>query len=209
MIKVIPFLFDSDDELYANTYILIDEHKNCLIIDPSKDYDGFVSYIKKNELNLKGILLTHGHVDHIRGVNRIIKEMDVPIYVSYEDEDKLHDTYLNVSILLNENVLINKAGETIKDNDVLHLLDEDIYVIATPYHTSGSICFYLKDSNILFSGDSLFKGGFGRSDLPTGNSKDAYSSIKKILSYPSSCKVYPGHGGITTIEKEKDLLKCL
>ena len=77
MIKVVPFIYEGVDELYANTYLLIDSDNNCVVIDPAKEYPGIVNYIKKNELNLKAILLTHGHVDHMRGVDVLVESANV------------------------------------------------------------------------------------------------------------------------------------
>ena len=76
MTKIIPFIYEDRDELYAHTYVLIDENKQCVVIDPAKAYDGLVNYIKKNDLSLKGILLTHGHADHIRGVDTLVNAFE-------------------------------------------------------------------------------------------------------------------------------------
>ena len=106
MIQVVPFIYEERDELYANTYILIDESKQCAVIDPAKDYEGLVNYIKKNELVLKGILLTHGHADHIRGVDVLVNAFNVPVFIGFDDLDKLKDTYSNCSDFLGENVIV-------------------------------------------------------------------------------------------------------
>ena len=117
MINVVPFIYESNDELYANTYLLTDENKACVVIDPGKAYDGLVNYIKKNELTLKAILLTHGHVDHMRGTDILVDEFNAPLYIGFDDEDKLSDTYANVSYLLGENLVIKSKANTIADNE--------------------------------------------------------------------------------------------
>ena len=167
MSKVIPFIYEDRDELYANTYVLIDDDNNCVVIDPAKAYDGLVNYIKKNNLTLKGVLLTHGHADHIRGVDTLVNAFNAPVYIGFDDLDMLKDTFTNCSEFLGENVTVKAKAETLADNETLHLLKEDIQVISTPYHTAGGVCFYLKDSGLLFTGDFIIPHGIGRSDLPT------------------------------------------
>ena len=203
MIKVVPFIYEGVDELYANTYLLIDSDYNCVVIDPAKEYPGIVNYIKKNELNLKAILLTHGHVDHMRGVDALVEAFNAPLYIGFDDEDKLSDTYANVSYFLGENLIIKSKANTIADNEVLHLLNEDIKVIAVPYHTAGSVCFYLKESGLLFTGDFIIMHSVGRSDLPSAKPRELNNSMAKILALPNETKLYGGHGPSSTLEIER------
>lgn len=202
--KIIPFYYNDIDDLCANTYVLIDNSNRCVVIDPSKEYDGLVNYIKKNELRLKGVLLTHSHVDHFRGAELLIKTFNVPLYVGFYDATGLKDPILNCSIMLGQNKVINIEPVTISEADTLTLLDEPINVIDTPYHTCGAVCYYLKESKVLFSGDSLFFKSIGRSDLPTSDRKKFATSLEKILSLPEDTKVYAGHGPSTIIKNEKD-----
>ncbi len=204
MIKVIPFYYDDYDDLFANTYVLIDANNDALVVDPSKDYDGIINYIKKNNLTLKGILLTHGHFDHIRGVGRLIKEFNVPLYISFDEEEMLTNPSLNVSKYMGKEYVLNVKANTLSDGEVLKLLDEDILCISTPFHTFGSMCFYLKESKILLTGDFLFKGSVGRSDLPTATPKTFNSSMRKILTLGEDVKIYPGHGPSSNIKLEKE-----
>ena len=132
MIKVTPFIYEDYDDVYANTYILCDENNDAVVIDPGKEYPGIVNFIKKNSLNLKAILVTHGHFDHIRGINTILKEYDVPVYIGFEEEEKLTDTFTNGSAFFGSEVIEDVKPKTLADNDVLKLLSEDIKVITTP-----------------------------------------------------------------------------
>ena len=202
MIQVVPFIYEDKDDLYANTYVLIDKTKQCVVIDPAKSYSGLVNYIIKNSLTLKGILLTHGHADHIRGVDVLVDAFKVPVYIGFDDLDKLTDTFSNCSEFLGEKVIVKAKAETLADNDVLHLLSEDIRVIYTPYHTSGGVCFYLEDSDILFTGDFIIPHGIGRCDLPTSKPKELRNSMDKILALPKATKIYGGHEGSSTLEIE-------
>lgn len=201
--RIYPFIYEDIDDLYANTYLVADEDNNCVVIDPSKDNDGIINFIKKNGLNLKGVLLTHGHFDHIRGVKRLVDAFSIPVYIGFEDESFLIDPYLNCSRSMSEDYVLHIKAETISDNDVLKMLKEVIICIHTPMHTIGSYCFYLKDSGVLFTGDFLFKGSVGRWDLPTGSIKTLKSSMNKLLVLPDNTKIYPGHGPSTNIKLEK------
>ena len=201
--KAIPFIYDDYDDFYANTYVLIDTDNNCLVIDPSKRYEGIVNYIKKNNLNLKGVLLTHGHYDHIRGVDILVDEFKCPIFIGFDEVDLIHHPMKNCSYMFHDPYSLEKELITVSDGEILKLLNEDIICISTPFHTLGSICYYVPASDIIFVGDFLFKGSVGRSDLPTGTPKTFSSSIEKIMKLPEHTKVFPGHGPFTSIKDEK------
>ena len=208
--KVVSFIYEEDiDELCANTYILIDSFNSCVVIDPSKDNDKIVNYINKNKLNLKAILITHSHVDHFRGAKVLIDTYNVPFYIGFNDEPALKDEYLNCSSLLNEHTILEVSPISVSEKDTINVLEEEIKVIDTPYHTCGGVCYYLKDSGLLFSGDSLFNNGYGRTDLPTSVRSKTIDTIKKLLKLPENTKVYPGHGLTITINEEVEFNKYL
>ena len=202
MTKVVPFIYEDLDDLYANTYLLIDEENQCVVIDPAKNYQGLVNYINKKSLTLKAVLLTHGHADHMRGIDVLVDAFNVPAYVGFDDADKFSDYWANCSMLLGERLLIKAQPTTVADNEVLYLLKEDIKVIYTPYHTAGSVCYYLKDSGLLFSGDFILPHGIGRSDLPSAQPRELERSMAKITSLPKETKIYGGHGKPSTLEME-------
>ncbi len=205
MIKVVPFIYEDLDDLYANTYVLIDNQNNCVVVDPAKENLGLVTYIEKQQLSLKAILLTHGHVDHIRGADVLVEHFSVPVYIGFFEVDKLSDPYLNCSALLAKPFKSNVKPITIAENDVISLLNEPITVIDTPYHTSGSVCFYLNESQILLTGDFILEHTVGRADLPSAQPKKLKSSMAKIMSLPPSTRVYPGHGKSSTLLEEQKL----
>ena len=203
MLKVIPFVYENDvDELCSNTFILIDEDNNCVVIDPSSTKDGVKNYIIRENLNLKAILLTHGHFDHIRGVPNLLSIASVPCYIGVEDESFLSDSYSNCSMFVGDELTINCKTIAVTDKDKINVLKDEIEVISTPYHTTGSVCFYSKLNNLLFSGDSLFKNGVGWADLPGSKPRLMKKSLEKLFTLPVETKVYPGHGKFSSIENE-------
>ena len=146
--KIIPFYCDDYDDLFANTYLLVDKSNNCLIIDPSKEYFGIINYINKNNLNIKGILLTHGHYDHFRGAKILINNFNCSLYIGFEEIDFLTDPYLNCSSMMSAPYKLDIRPITVSEGETLKILDEDIICIHTPFHTIGSYCYYLNDSLI-------------------------------------------------------------
>lgn len=202
--KVIPFTYCGFFDLYANTYVLVDDNDDAIIIDPGKEDASLISFLKESQITPKAIFLTHGHFDHIRGVDNLVKEFNIPVYINEKDQELLTNPHLNCSDRFSRTrVTVSSACNTFKDGDKFSILLEEIKVIETPYHTEGSSCFYLKDSGLLFSGDSLFKGSVGRSDFPTSNPLKMEASLRKILSLPEEVKIYPGHNEETTIKEER------
>ena len=197
-------LFNSNNpfELCANTYVLTDPSKRCVVIDPS--VEEAIKYIQENNLKLVGVLLTHGHFDHIRKVDEIVELYHVPFYIHQKDEELLTNPKLNCSDRFSRKNLVVKAKPSfIKEGDILNLLDLPIKVIETPFHTLGSICYLLEQERVLFSGDSLFNQSVGRMDLPTSDSSLFFSSLAKLMSLDDNIIVYPGHGDETTIKNER------
>ncbi len=191
------------NDFAENTYI-INEKEDAYIIDPGTNYEKIKEYLDKKKFNLKGILLTHGHFDHIIAVNNIVRDYNTTIYIHENERDFLFDSSLNLSGLTYERfVVANKSDvSTFTEIDKFNLGKEKIRIIHTPGHTRGSVCFKYK--NFLFSGDTLFKGTIGRTDLPTSNTLDIQKSVKNLVQICSdNTIVYPGHGNFTTILNEK------
>ena len=208
MLQVIPFIYDKEDELLANTYVIVDSKSKCVVVDPGSNYDGIINFIKKNNYKLVAVLLTHAHFDHIGGVDRLLNVYEVPAYAGYEEIPSFKDPYLNCSKDFSiKGITVEHDITSLGDNEILHLLEEDIKVIYTPYHTIGSVCYYFDKSKLLFSGDSLFAYTFGRSDLPTSVPSKMHESIDKLMKLDDEVKVYPGHGRTITIGQEKSFLK--
>ena len=203
MIHVEKFAYLDVDDLCANTYVVFDANKKCVVIDPSKDNDGIIKYIQKNNLILKAVLLTHGHFDHIRGVDRLCNCFkDVPLYIHDLDKIMLLDSYFNGSEMLGEEFIVKHKPILLSGDETLSILEDNIKVIHTPFHTKGSVCYYFTNNKLLFSGDTLFKNSIGRDDLPNADSSKTNQSLKKIKALPKETKIYPGHGSNTVLDDE-------
>ena len=204
--KIEKFYYNDIEELFANTYVVVDELNNAVIIDPSVDNDKVITYLEKNNYKPIAILLTHGHVDHIRGVDRLVNKFNIPVYIHELDEEKFSNTYLNCSSMLGSDFIVKSKATKVYDGDELKLLNNEIIkVIHTPFHTSGSVCYYFINNKYLFSGDTLFAQSIGRDDLPTGNGRQTRDSLNKLKLLPKETKIYPGHGPNTTLEIELSL----
>lgn len=188
----------------TNCYIVTNEStKDIIIIDPGDEPEKVIEAVKEKGGNVRGILLTHGHFDHIYGVPDLRKEFHVKVYAGKEEEALLMNPAWNCSSMGRGDISI-KADEYVKDKDELHLGSFHIQVIYTPGHTKGCVCYYLEEEAALFSGDTLFFESIGRTDLPTGNSHCIIESVKeKLLPLPQQTRVYPGHGASTSIAYEK------
>lgn len=201
MTKIVSFLHNDSKLLAANSYLLYDEDNNAVVIDPSLEDKEIINYAKHNKLKIKAILLTHGHYDHIRGVDYLVKHTKAPLYISTYEVPLLTKPEFNG--IEEEKVIVKTKAIEIDDNDIINVLNEPIKVIATPYHTEGGVCYYLEDSKILISGDSLFKLWLGRTDLITSCPEKREESLKKLMKLPDDVIVYPGHGYDTTIGNER------
>lgn len=187
----------------ANCYLVYSENtKEGIVIDPGGDADDIMTRINELGLNIKYIVLTHGHGDHIAGINDLKNFIDVPVAIHKEDEYMLKNGDKNLSSLMAMGTIEVSPDILLDEGDKISFGDLVAEVIYTPGHTLGGISLKIGDS--IFTGDTLFAGSIGRTDFQGGSYEDIISSIKnKILIYPDDTIIYPGHGPATTIEKEK------
>lgn len=186
----------------ANCYIIGDE-KNQIgaVIDPGGDADGIFNQCKNMGLNIKYIILTHGHGDHIGAVKDMADKTGAKILLNKKDEYLVKGGNKNLMPIL-RNIKEFEIDKYIKDGDVIELGDINITVLETPGHTPGGVT--LKIDDILFTGDTLFRGSVGRTDFEFGSFEELIDSINnKLMIYEDSFKVYPGHGPDTTIGYER------
>ena len=187
----------------TNTYYIYDDSKNAVIIDPAIDGKDIYNKLLSKGIMIKGILLTHGHFDHIMGVNELREKAAVKVYALDEEKDVLENATVNESEYIGCPCTV-KPDCYVHDGDEIDIEGIRCTVIHTPGHTKGSCCFYFEDNKILISGDTLFRLSVGRTDLPTGSGGALMRSIKeKLFVLPDDVKVYPGHGDSTEIGDEK------
>ena len=192
----------------TNCYVIFDEQsKEIMCIDPAGDVDKIENLIKNVfKGKLKYIYLTHCHGDHILGVTELQKRCGGKILIHRIDAIGLNDAKINLSEIIGLPEIELEADSRIDDNDLIHLGNLEFRVIHTPGHTAGSTSLYCEKEKCLFSGDTIFCGTWGRTDLPTSSREDIMNSItKKILILPDDTLIYPGHGKATMLKDEKPI----
>jgi hydroxyacylglutathione hydrolase len=190
--------------LNTNCYIISNEETGeTVIVDPADNASRIKDKLEEQNLIPVGILLTHGHFDHIMAVPELTDTYHIPIYISELDNELLTDSNKNAAYLIGKNFTL-PLNQTIPAAETLSLAGTTIEVIPTPGHTIGSVCYYFAEDKFLISGDTLFLESVGRTDFPTGDSASLIASIReKLMILPGEVKVYPGHGSSTTIAHEK------
>ena len=191
--------------LRTNCYLVADEESGeTFLIDPADRADELARLIEREDVKLKGILITHGHFDHVVAVPELAARYHVPIYCGEQEAELLASPVLNESAAFRREVSV-VADRLLKDGQKLQLGKTEFTVIATPGHTVGGVCYYAEKERAVFSGDTLFFESVGRSDFHTGNERTLMQSIKeRLYVLPDEVTVYPGHGPKTSIGYEKE-----
>jgi hydroxyacylglutathione hydrolase len=204
MLTVQPFTFNPVQE---NTYVVYNEKRQCCIIDPgcyfASEEQELKEFIDQNELTPVFLLNTHCHLDHIFGNRFVSKAFGLVLHLNRLEQPVLE--YGPVSGQKWQLPFDNYDGELkfLDEGDVVRLGDDELHVLFTPGHSPGSISFYSRENKVLISGDVLFHGSVGRTDLPGGDFAILEESIKtKLYTLPADTIVYPGHGDTTTIGDE-------
>lgn len=188
----------------TNCYIVNKKgSQSGIVIDPGEEADKIAGYMKKKGLKNEGILLTHGHFDHITGVSELLSLTGGKLYAYEGEKELLADSTLNASAMMGYEVAL-EPEYLLKDGQTLIIADMQFKVLHTPGHTIGSCCYYMEKEKVLFSGDTIFMESIGRADFPTGNGRQLLDSLrKKVLVLPPEVQIYPGHGPETSVGYEK------
>lgn len=181
-----------------------DQPVPVIVVDPADNGAEIYQTLQAKGFKIAGILLTHGHADHIAGVEALRKLSGAKIYACIQEADLLRDTTLNLASMFQMTCKVI-PDVLLKDGEECTIADMSFHMIATPGHTEGSCGYYFEEGGFLISGDTLFEGSVGRTDFPTGSMSVLVRSIKeKLFRLPEKTIVYPGHGGSTTIGWEKE-----
>ena len=190
LIKTMPV-----GQLETNCYVVTDEETlDCAVIDPGDESNTILDYLEENRLHCRAILLTHGHYDHVGAVEGVVEETGAKVYMSKKDDREVRSDR-HFPFHLPDN------GAYYDEGDAVTVGSLRFEVLATPGHTPGGVT--LRCENALFTGDTLFRGSCGRTDLPGGDMEEELQSLKKLCLLPGDYEVYPGHMDSTTLERER------
>ncbi|HUQ90989.1 MAG TPA: MBL fold metallo-hydrolase [Bryobacteraceae bacterium] len=191
--------------LQCNCSIFGDETtREAIVIDPGDNIDQILALLEKHHLTVKTIVITHAHIDHIGGAQKMKAATGAPVWMNRNDQELYDRLDVQAGWLGMPKPEQTEIDHEAKEGDVLQLGPAEFHVLHTPGHTQGSLCLWIPAESKLVSGDTLFRESIGRTDLPGGDHRKILSSIHtKLLVLPDEAAVIPGHGGNTTIGHER------
>ena len=191
--------------LWTNGYLFWDEGGRAFFVDPGGEAGDVFAFMKERKLQLKAVFLTHGHLDHLSGIESFVPLVGDFIYISDEDAPLLRRPSAEMQAALRMRCGGVERFRSVKDGDVLEIGDLRVEVLATPGHTPGGVCYRISQEkqSVLVSGDTLFAQSVGRTDLPGGDQFTLDESLRKLATLPDDLIVLPGHGPETSIGQER------
>ena len=192
----------------TNCYIVEDEEsRETMVIDPGGEADKIIDMLDTLGIDkLKYIYLTHCHGNHFGAILEVKAKKGGKVLIHRDDAEGLYNPAISLTYYIGMDDIELEADSRVDEGDIIHLGNLEFKVIHTPGHTKGGTCLYCKEEGLLFSGDTLFKGTWGRTDLPTSSFPDIIASItNKLTILPDDTIVYPGHGRMTTIREEEPI----
>ncbi len=188
----------------TNCYGLLNtQTKEMILVDPGDSPEVIGRMVEELEGKPVAIFLTHGHYDHILALEAVKEKYQIPVYASKEEEELLGDVSLNLTGQVRRPMTV-RPETLVSDLEKFTVAGFSVQAIHTPGHTKGSVCYYFPEESLLVSGDTLFHGSVGRTDLPTGSTAQMMESLKRLLeTLPEETDVLPGHEAATTIGYEK------
>jgi glyoxylase-like metal-dependent hydrolase (beta-lactamase superfamily II) len=204
MIKIKTLIFNPFQE---NTYLLFDETNECIIVDAgcytSQEFDQLVTFIEKNDLRPIKLVNTHCHVDHVLGIARMMDKYKIPFEAHRNEDNIIGEAVLHGKVFGFQLEQPPFPTGYLKEGDEVKVGNSVLKVLEVPGHSQGSIALYSSEGEFVITGDALFRGSIGRTDLTGGDYNQLMNSIyKKLLVLDRSTKVYPGHGPSSTIGEE-------
>ena len=192
--------------LQCNCSVFGDEQtREAIVIDPGDDIENINAVLAEHKLKVKAIVVTHAHIDHVAGAQKLRASTGAPVYLNARDTELLDALPLQASWLGMETPERPEIDSELSDGLILQLGAAEFRILHTPGHTQGSSSVWIPQENKLVAGDTLFRDSIGRTDLPGGNGRQLLSSIKsQLLPLPEETIVIPGHGPNTTIGREKE-----
>jgi len=192
--------------LGCNCSVIGDEKsREALVIDPGDDIERILETLKKHQLKLKQIIVTHAHIDHVGGAMKLKKATNAPIVLNKNDYALLNMLDMQAAWIGTAPPGAVEIDQSLDDQDTIRCGDLHAIAIHTPGHTEGSTCLYFPSEQKLIAGDTLFAGSIGRTDLPGGSFNKIITSLHdRVLALPDETVVVPGHGPLTTIGEERE-----
>ena len=194
-------------QLQCNCSVFGDEQSHeALVIDPGAEIEEIKAILDRHELQVKGIIITHAHIDHIGGAAKLKELTGAPVYMNEDDMELRAQLDVQAGWIGVETPAAPEIDIMVRDGDTVTLAEQPFHVFHTPGHTQGSISLHVPSENKLIAGDTLFRDSIGRTDLPGGNPRQIITSIKeKLLVLDDGVVVIPGHGPATTIGREREM----